>query len=95
MSTQQRVKVRIARPSSRPWQLRYKCPITGKSIRITTSTRDDDEVERQRADLEAKLLLRLPLNDKREIVDEHMPWKVFREKYSTIKVSAFLRCDLQ
>jgi len=39
-------KVRIVRPSGRPFQLRYRCPIEKREIRTSTGTRDEEEAER-------------------------------------------------
>ena len=49
--------VRIGRPSGRPFQLRYTCPVEEREVRISTNTRDEHEAERQKKELEAKLLL--------------------------------------
>ena len=35
----------------------YFCPVENREIRISTGTRDEDEAEVQKAELEAKLLL--------------------------------------
>jgi hypothetical protein len=50
-------KVRLVRPTGRPFQLRYKCPIEKREIRISTGGRDEEEAERLKAELEAKLVL--------------------------------------
>lgn len=78
-------KVRIARPSNRPFQLRYDCPIEKQQIRISTGTRDEAEAERQKAELEAKLLLGLETRQRRDIVlGPDMEWADFREQYRTL-----------
>ena len=40
--------VRIGRPSRRPFQLRYTCPVEDREVRISTKTRDECEAERQK-----------------------------------------------
>jgi len=49
--------VRTASPAGRPIQLRYICPVENREIRISTKTRDEVEAERQKKELEARLLL--------------------------------------
>ena len=50
-------KVRLVKPNARRIQLRYFCPVEKREIRISTGTRDEQEAEVQKAELEAKLLL--------------------------------------
>lgn len=77
-------KVRIARPASRPFQLRYDCPIEKRQIRISTGTRDEAEAERQKAELEAKLLLGLETKTGRNaVLGPEMEWSDYREQYRT------------
>jgi integrase len=77
-------KVRIVRPSARPFQLRYDCPVEKREIRITTGTRDEDEAERQKAELEARLLLGLETTPHRQrVLGPEMAWSDFREQYRT------------
>jgi hypothetical protein len=51
------IKVHIAAPKGRPLQIWYRCPDTDKKIRSSAGTHDKAEAERQRAELEARLLL--------------------------------------
>lgn len=81
-------KVRIVKPARRPFQLRYDCPIKKRQIRISIGCRDDAEAERQKAELEAKLLLGLdtrPGCDK--ILGPDMEWSDFREQYRTLHLA--------
>jgi integrase len=81
-------KVRIVRPSGRPFQLRYVCPQEKREIRISTGTRDEAEAVQQKAELEARLLLGLetkPSREKRPGPD--MEWSDFREQYRTLHLS--------
>ena len=80
-------KVRIARPAGRPFQLRYLCPIEGREVRTSTGTRDEQETQRQKAELEAKLLLGLDTKPKKVIRGPNMPWEDFRQQYSEIQLS--------
>ena len=82
-------KVRIARPKNRPIQLRYKCPVEQREIRISTNTYDEAEAEQQKAKLEAKLLLGLEAKPKRKVTGPRMPWEIFREEYTRLKVATF------
>lgn len=59
-------KVRIVRYPDRPYQLRYDCPVEKRQIRISTGTRDDEDAEQQKAELEAKLLLGISTSSGRE-----------------------------
>ena len=43
--------VRLAKPTGRPIQLRYFCPIERREVRISTGTRDEVEALRQRPGL--------------------------------------------
>lgn len=81
------VRVRLASPSGRPIQLRYRCPETGKPIRISTGTRDLGVAERQRAELEARLLLGQCPKQRATTTPAggpDMPWDDFRERYRTL-----------
>ena len=81
-------KVRIARPSNRPFQLRYDCPIEKRQVRISTGTRDEAEAERQKAELEAKLLLGLATKARRDaVLGTDMEWPEFREQYRTLHLA--------
>lgn len=81
-------KVRIVRPSRRPFQLRYDCPIEKREVRISTGTRDEDEAERQKTELEARLLLGLETKPNRQrVLGPEMEWSDFREQYRTLHLS--------
>jgi hypothetical protein len=54
--TEKRIpKVRMAKPTGRPIQLRYTDPATGKEVRITTKTHDPIIAGKEKKKLEAKL----------------------------------------
>lgn len=81
-------KVRIVRYPNRPFQLRYDCPVEKRQIRISTGTRDEDEAEQQKAELEAKLLLGISTSSGREkIMGSEMIWSDFREQYRTLHLA--------
>lgn len=81
-------RVRIARPSNRPFQLRYDCPIEKRQVRISTGTRDDAEAERQKAELEAKLLLGIAATPGKSVeLGPNMEWSDFREQYRTLQLA--------
>lgn len=81
-------KVRIARPAKRPFQLRYDCPIEKRQVRISTGTRDEAEAERQKAELEAKLLLGIETRPGRNVdFGPEMEWSDFREQYRTLHLA--------
>jgi len=85
------VKVKIARPTNRPLQLRYVDPVEGREIRLSTGTYDENEAERQRKKKEAELLCRIRRSTTNPdmIVGPQMRWEDFREKYSEqLSVSA-------
>ncbi len=75
-------KVRIARPRGRPYQLRYFCPEQRREVRVSIGTRDEDDAEQQKRELEARLLLGIetPVKAKR-VYGPQMPWDEFREEY--------------
>ena len=73
-------KVRIARPNGRPFQLRYYCPQQQREVRISTGTRDEGQVEHQKKELEAKLLLGIETAPKA------------RREFGPQMVSKWLRC---
>lgn len=80
--------VRIVRPASRPFQLRYTCPVEKREIRISTGDRDEDEATRQKQELEAKLLLGLdtkPGAGKK--AGPEMDWSDFREQYRVLHLT--------
>ncbi len=75
-------KVHIARPSGRPFQLRYQCPTQKKQIRISISTRDEREAQHKKKELEAKLLLGLDPQPAVAVTQgPTMAWKDFRQLY--------------
>ncbi len=81
-------KVRIARPEGRPFQLRYDCSIEKREVRISTGTRDEDDAERQKTELEARLLLGLETKPGRQqVLGPEMGWSDFREQYRTLHLS--------
>ena len=78
-------RVRIARPAGRPFQLRYKCPDEGREIRISVGSRDEDDAERMKAELEAKFILGLETKPgKDKIAGPEMEWDDFREQYRVL-----------
>lgn len=78
-------KVRIVQPAGRPFQLRYKCPIEKREIRISTGGRDEEEAERLKAELEAKLILGIEARSgKEKTVGPEMEWSHFREQYRVL-----------
>jgi len=81
-------KIRIARPSGRPYQIRYKCPVEGREIRMTVGNRDDAQALRMKAELEAKFLLGLKVETaKVKIKGPDMDWDDFREDYRLLHLS--------
>jgi len=81
-------KIRIARPSGRPYQIRYKCPVEGREIRMTVGNRDDVQALRMKAELEAKFLLGLKVETaKVKIKGPGMDWEDFREDYRLLHLS--------
>jgi integrase len=80
-------KVRVARPTGRPAQLRYFCPIQQREVRISTGSYDEDDVQQQKAELEAKLLLGIqPSKSPTAQTGPSMPWPEFREHYSQLQL---------
>ena len=78
-------KVRIAHAKGRPIQLRYRCPIEKREVRISTNTYDPAEAEQQKKELEAKLLLGIqPTKRNGPTRGPHMPWEEFRDAYTTL-----------
>jgi integrase len=78
-------KVRIARPEGRPFQLRYKCPVEKREVRISVGSRDEDEALRLKRELEAKLILGLETQSSRESsFGPDMSWDDFREQYRVL-----------
>ncbi len=81
--------VRIVRPSKRPFQLRYFCPDEQREIRISTGTRDEDQAEQKKKDLEAKLRLGIDAKPRNVTKGPSMRWEEFRGEYSRLKVATF------
>ena len=81
-------KVRIVRPAGRPFQLRYKCSIQKREIRISVGSRDEDEAEQLKTELEAKLVLGIANKPgKEKAVGADMEWSDFREQYRVLHLS--------
>ena len=81
-------KVFIARPSGRPFQLRYVCPIENRPIRVSVGSRDKDEAARMKAELEAKLLLGIDARPgKEKPAGPDMAWDDFREQYRVLQLT--------
>ncbi len=78
-------RVRIARPEGRPFQLRYKCPVEKREVRISVGSRDEVEALRLKRELEAKLTLGLETQSSREnSFGPDMSWDDFREQYRVL-----------
>ena len=75
-------KVRIAGPKGRPLQLRYT-PEDGREVRISTGTRNRAEAEKQKRELEARLVLGIdpPRRGESSTAGLDMFWDDFRESY--------------
>jgi integrase len=81
-------KVRIACPEGRPFQLRYICPIEKREVRVSTGTRDRQEAEQQKRELEARLLLGIATKkQERQKFGPEMDWEEFREFFRTLHLS--------
>src|SRR3954462_14867990 len=81
-------KVRIAKPTGRPIQLRYTDPDTKREVRITTETYDAIEAIDLKAKLEAKLLLGIDAKPKRRKGGPSMVWQEFRDRYTELKLDS-------
>tara|TARA_R110002073_G_scaffold148228_3_gene301259 strand:- start:27082 stop:28338 length:1257 start_codon:yes stop_codon:yes gene_type:complete len=82
-------KVRIAAPNNRPLQIRYFCPKEEREIRISVGSRDMEDAERLKKEIEAKFLLGIEVrNDKKIVLGPEMEWDQFREQYTTQHLSA-------
>jgi integrase len=82
-------KVRIARPKERPFQIRYTCPKSKKEVRISTGGRDEEQAERLKQEVEAKLVLGIdpaPQKQATTATGPDEPWEMFRERYSRLHV---------
>jgi len=82
-------KIRIARPSGRPFQLRYLCPRTKSEVRISVGSRDEADAEKLKAEIGAKLLLGIEPRPERVklITGPEMLWQDFREQFRTLHLS--------
>jgi len=80
-------KVRIAKPTGRPIQLRYTDPETKREVRITTETYDEAEANELKKSLEAKLLLGIDAKPKRRAGGPTMAWEDFRDRYSNLQLA--------
>ena len=81
-------KVRMAKPTGRPIQLRYTDPATGKEVRITTATHDPIVAEQEKSKLEAKLLLGIDAKPRRRKGGASMDWEEFREQYTKLQLDS-------
>lgn len=87
-SAQKVPKVRIVRPSRRPFQLRYKCPIENREIRISVGSRDEEDARTQKRELESKLVLGLATQPKQnKVIGLEMAWEDFRENYRVLHLA--------
>ena len=78
-------KVRIAAPENRPLQVRYRCPKEKREIRISVGSRDMEEAEQLKKEIEAKLLLGIAVNvEPDRVYGPGMGWEEFRENYSQL-----------
>ena len=85
-------KVRIVRPSGRPFQIRYRDPDTKKETRISVGCRDEYTAEQMKADVEAKLRLGMDAAPKAKRCGPQMPWSEFRHEHTQLRLST-LRPD--
>jgi len=78
-------KVRIANPKGRLFQVRYYCPEEKREIRISTGSREREEAEKVKAEIEAKLYLGIKIRPEKEKVHgPEMDWLDFREEYRVL-----------
>jgi len=82
-------KVRIAKPSNRPFQVRYTCPVQKKEFRISVGSRNIDDAEQLKSEIEAKLLLGIEVQpEKQKIYGPEMDWESFREEYRVLHLAS-------
>ena len=85
-------KVRIARPSGQPFQIRYMCPIEKREIRRSVGCRDEDKAQAMKAEIEARLLLGIPMDRKKvKAKGPYMAWDDFRDAYAELQLTALRR----
>ena len=53
----------VAEVKNRPLQIRYKDPVTGKTVHMLSGTTDQAEAEKMAKNIEAKLTLNMPVKD--------------------------------
>jgi integrase len=81
--------VRIARPSGRPFQLRYRCPTENREIRISLGCRDEEVAAQEKSKLEARLLLGLEAKPPKErVTGPEMEWQDFREEFRVLHLNS-------
>ena len=82
-------KVRIVQPAGRPFQIRYRCPTEEREIRVSVGSRDWEEAEAVKAEIEARLLLGLSTRSPNESdFGPDMDWEYFREQYRVLHLAA-------
>ncbi|CAN5360154.1 hypothetical protein BH11PLA2_BH11PLA2_38470 [soil metagenome] len=82
-------KVRIARPSGRPYQLRYYCPKQKREIRVSLASRDEREATQRKKELEAELLLGIESKLAGSLIlGPEMPWEDFREQFRVLHLAS-------
>lgn len=80
-------KVRLVKPTARPYQLRYTDPETKKEVRITCGEATEDEALEQKRQLEAKLLLGIDAKPRKRKGGSLMAWDEFRERYRDLHLA--------
>ncbi len=81
-------KVRIAAPSGRPLQVRYHCPQQVREIRLSVGSRDWEEAEALKSEVEARLLLGISVQSQSEKTrGPEMDWQDFREEYRCLHLN--------
>ncbi|MBO53327.1 MAG: hypothetical protein CMJ69_21430 [Planctomycetaceae bacterium] len=80
-------KVRLAKPSGRPFQVRWTDPETAREVRVSAGTHDRDIAERQKQEIEAQLLLGVFATATKKKAGPQMSWDDFRDEYSRQKLT--------
>ena len=75
-------KVRLAKPSGRPFQVRWTDPETAREVRVSAGTHDRDIADRQKQEIEAQLLLGVFATATKKKAGPQMSWDDFRDEYS-------------